>query len=335
MAAATTVLVSDRRDCICSGSAGGPTFVPVDSHRPARASAGVVLAYLAVCIIWGSTYFGIRVALESYPPFFLGAARFLLAGGALYAFARARGEASPRPAEWGAALLTGALFFVVGNGFLNLAERSVSSGLASVLVATMPLWTTLFAPLFGQRVTRVEGAGVFVGLVGVAVMNAGGELRASPAGAAFGLLAPMGWALASLASPRLPLPRGAMRTAAPMLAGGAALLVVSLCAGEHPASAQSLHAAAPFAVRSVRSLVALGYLAIFGSLVGFSAYSLLLQKTRPVVATSYAYVNPVIAVVLGAAFAGERLGLASVAGAAIVLAAVVLVGVTRARRVVA
>jgi drug/metabolite transporter (DMT)-like permease len=281
-----------------------------------------------VCVIWGSTYLGIRVALESFPPFLLGAVRFLLAGGALFVFARARREAAPRPAEWASALLTGSLFFVVGNGFLNLAERSVSSGLASVLVATMPLWTTLFARLFGQRVTRLEALGVAIGLVGVAVLNAGGELRASPAGAVFALLAPMGWALASLASPRLPLPSGVMmRTAAQMLGGGAALLVVSLCLHEHTASGSVTGAAGV----GTRSLAALAYLAVFGSLVGFSAYSLLLKHTRPVVATSYAYVNPVIAVVLGVAFAGERFGLASFLGAAIVLAAVVLVGVARAR----
>jgi drug/metabolite transporter (DMT)-like permease len=292
---------------------------PPSPHR-----GRLVAAYLAVCVVWGSTYFGIRVALEAFPPFFLGAARFLLAGGALYAFARMRREPAPRAAEWASALVTGSLFFVVGNGLVNLAERSVSSGLVSVLVATMPLWATLFAPVFGQRVTRLEALGVALGLVGVVVLRAGGELRASPAGAAFALMAPMGWALASLASPRLPLPAGTMmRTAAPMLGGGAAMLVVSLCLREPLAWGAVL--------RSARSLAALAYLAVFGSLVGFSAYSLLLKHTRPVVATSYAYVNPVIAVVLGVAFAGERFGAGSFAGAAIVLAAVVLVGLARAR----
>jgi drug/metabolite transporter (DMT)-like permease len=296
---------------------------PSSGHRTLLAAA-----YLAVCVLWGSTYLGIRVALESFPPFLLGAVRFLLAGGALFALARARGEASPRPAEWASALLTGSLFFVVGNGFLNVAERSVSSGLASVLVATMPLWTTLFARLFGQHVTRMEALGVMLGLVGVGVLNAGGELRASPMGALFALLAPIGWAVASLAGPRLLQPRGTMmRTAAQMLGGGAALLVVSLCLRERFA----VGSAWPAGPHSVRSVAALAYLTVFGSLVGFSAYTLLLKHTRPVVATSYAYVNPVIAVVLGVAFAGERFGLASFVGAAIVLAAVVLVGVARAQ----
>jgi drug/metabolite transporter (DMT)-like permease len=288
------------------------------SHRPSRAV--LVVAYVAVCILWGSTFLGIRVALESYPPFFIGAMRFLVAGGILYVVSRVRGEPSPRLAEWGSAGVTGALFFIVGNGFLNVAERSVSTGMASVLVATLPLWMTVFAPLFGQPVTRIEVVGVVLGLTGVVVLNAGGELRASPVGAAFGLMVPMGWALASLASSRLPLPQGTMRTAAQMIAGGAAVLVVSLGVGEHPVL-----------VASARSVAAVVYLTIFGSLVAFSAYMLLLRHMRPVVATSYAYVNPVVAIVLGVAFAGERLGLASLAGVAIVLAAVVLVGVARAR----
>jgi drug/metabolite transporter (DMT)-like permease len=133
-------------------------------------------------------------------------------------------------------------------------------------------------------------------------------------------MVPMGWALASLASSRLPLPQGTMRTAAQMIAGGAAVLAVSLGVGEHPVL-----------VASARSVAAVVYLTIFGSLLAFSAYMLLLRHMRPVVATSYAYVNPVVAIVLGVAFAGERLGLASLAGVAIVLAAVVLVGVARAR----
>jgi drug/metabolite transporter (DMT)-like permease len=294
----------------------------MESDPPPHFSGRVLAAYLAVCVIWGSTYLAIRIALESYPPFFLGAVRFLVAGGALFAFARARGEPAPRPAGWGAALLTGSLFFVIGNGCLAEAERWISSGLASVLVATLPLWTTLFARLFGQRVTRVEVAGVVIGLFGVAVLNAGADLRASPTGAAFALLAPMGWALASLASPRLPLPPGTMRTAAQMLGGGAALLLVSVCAGELPVTS----------AQSARSVAALAYLAVFGSLVGFSAYSHLLRHTRPLVATSYAYVNPVLAVVLGVVFAGERFGAASLAGTAIVLASVILVGLVRQTR---
>jgi drug/metabolite transporter (DMT)-like permease len=281
----------------------------------------VVAAYVAVCVLWGSTYLGIRIALEGFSPFFISAVRFVLAGGVLYAAARARGERPPRAAEWGSSLLTGALLFVVGNGLLNVAEQTVSSGLASVLVATMPLWATIFARAFGERMTRGEVAGIALGLVGVLVLNAGGELRASPGGAALALLAPMGWALGSMAGKKLPLPPGLMRTATQMTAGGAVLLLVSVAAREPLPSAPS-----------ARAIAAVAYLGIFGSLVGFTAYTYLLEHTRPAVATSYAYVNPVIAVALGVAFAGERFGAWSLAGSLIVLAAVVVVGRARLRR---
>jgi drug/metabolite transporter (DMT)-like permease len=291
-------------------------------HRAASSTSGggnrtlLLVAFFLVCTVWGSTYLGIRIALESFPPFLLGAVRFLTAGGVLYALARWRGEPALRWAEWGSAAVTGSLLFVVGNGLVNVAEQSVSSGLASVLVATMPLWATLIGRFFGTPPSARELAGVGLGLVGVAVLNLGGELRASPAGAACAMLAPMGWALGSMLSRRMPLPRGTMmRTAAQMLAGGAATAVVSL----------ALHERLP-GVPSARSIAAIVYLFVFGSLVGFSAFSYLLAHTRPAVATSYAYVNPVIAVVLGVVLAGERFGATSAVGAVIVLAAVVLVG---------
>jgi drug/metabolite transporter (DMT)-like permease len=279
------------------------------------------LAYAVVCVVWGSTYLGIRIALGGFPPFLLGALRFLAAGGALLAFARARGQAWPTATEWASAVVTGILFFVVGNGLVNVAEQSVSSGLASVLVATMPLWVTLLTRLTGGRTSRLELGGVVLGLVGVVVLNLGGDLRASPTGAACALLAPLGWAAGSVASQRLPLPKGMMRTATQMLGGGVAMAFVSVAMREHVAASPSAGA-----------IAAAVYLCVFGSLLGFSAYSHLLAHTRPAVATSYAYVNPVIAVVLGALLAGEHFGGASLAGGAIVLTAVVLVLVARTRQ---
>ena len=281
--------------------------------RTGRALA--VLAFLAVSLIWGSTYLGIRVALEGFPPFELGAIRFLLAGGALYAFVRVRGERAPTAREWGSAALTGSLFFVLGNGLVNVAEQRVSSGLASVLVATMPLWATLFERFSGGRIHPREWGGIALGLGGVVILNLGGEMRASGAGAVCGLVAPMGWALGSIVGKRLPLPGGAMRTATQMLCGGAAMAVVSAALGErgaHPAV-------------SGRAIGAVAYLAVFGSLAGFSAYNYLLHHTRTAVATSYAYVNPVIAVGLGVAFAGEHIDAAGAVGAITILGAVLLI----------
>jgi drug/metabolite transporter (DMT)-like permease len=288
--------------------------------RKARPSE-IVLAFVAVSVIWGSTYYGIRVALESFPPFLLGALRFVFAGALLYGVLRVRGEEPPTPVEWGGAALTGVLFFVIGNGLVNLAEQSLSSGLASVLVATMPLWATLFERFVGGRVTRREWAGIALGLTGVAVLNLGSDLRASGWGAVFGLAAPMGWALGSIGTKRLPLPCGAMRTASQMLAGGLAMLLVGIVRGEHLPSSPP-----------ARSVLAVAYLAVFGSLVGFTAYAFLLRHTRAAVATSYAYVNPVIAVALGAALGGERLVVTSAVGTAVTLGAVLMLTGAKTRR---
>ncbi len=274
-----------------------------------------ILAFLAVSLIWGSTYLAIRVAIEAYPPFLLGGLRFLAAGAVMYAVARLRGEAAPTRVAWGSALLTGTLFFVLGNGLVNVAEKSVSSGLAAVLVSTMPLWMTIFGRLFGESLTRRELAGVGLGLLGVGVMNAGASLRASAVGLACVVVAPMAWALGSLASKRLPLPQGTvMRTAAQMLAGGAVMMLVAGVTGEpvpttHP----------------VRAVLAIAYLCVFGSLIGFTAYAYLLRHTSAAIATSYAYINPAIAVALGVVFLNEHLDVATAAGAAVVLAAVALV----------
>ena len=281
----------------------------------------VVLAFIAVCVVCGSTYLAIRVSLEGFPPFLGGAFRFLLAGSFLFVVLRARGERAPTAIEWRGAAITGALFFVFSNGFVILAEQSVPSGLVSVMVAVMPLWATLFERFTGTRVGKLEWMGIALGLAGVVVLNLGGELRASGAkgnGALFGLIAPMSWALGSVVSKRLTLPKGAMCTASQMLCGGALMGVAGGVLGER------FDHAPP-----ARAIFALAYLLVFGSLVGFTAYIYLLHHTRMSVATSYAYVNPVIALALGVFFGGERIDRASAVGAAVVLAAVVLI--TRAR----
>jgi drug/metabolite transporter (DMT)-like permease len=291
---------------------------PPIAHR-AEVMPGVVIAYAVVSVIWGSTYFAIRVALETFPPFLLGALRYVPAGLLLLAIGRARGTRWPTRREWGAAAVTGALFFVVGNGMVNVAERTVSSGLVAVLVATMPLWTALFARVTGQRPSAAEVLGLCIGLCGVIVMHGDTQLRASPGGTLAALLATAGWAVGSLASPRLALPPGNMRAGAQMLTGGLALGLISLATGER----------LPGAV-TARAVAALLYLLVFGSMIAFSAYAYLLAHARPTIATSYTYVNPVIAVVLGVALAGERLTPASVTGAVLIVGAVALVVRTRA-----
>src|SRR5271170_5496109 len=146
---------------------------------PARSErALVVVSFAAVTLIWSSTYLGIRIALDAFPPFELGAIRFLVAGALLFVTLRARGERAPTARQWGAAAVTGGLFFVLGNGLVNVAEERVSTGLASVLVATMPLWATLFERFTGSRTTAREWLGIGLGLGGVVVLNMGGEMRA-------------------------------------------------------------------------------------------------------------------------------------------------------------
>jgi drug/metabolite transporter (DMT)-like permease len=289
---------------------------PPSVNAPSR---GLLIAsYLAVCILWGSTYLGIAVALEGFPPFLLGAVRFIASGSLMIAFARFRGEPWPDRRQWAGVAVAGVFLFVIGNGLINVAEHSVASGVAAVLVATMPLWMTVFGRVIGEPVSRLEIAGVVIGLVGVGVMNLGGELRASPLGVILLVLAPMGWAIGSLASKRLPSPPGMMRAGGQMLVGGFAMGLVALALGERMDAAPS-----------ARAIGAVLYLLVAGSLIGFSAYSYLLKHTRPVIATSYAYVNPVIAVILGVTIAGESFDLASGIGGVIILAAILLVGLSR------
>lgn len=292
---------------------------PPDPPPSSRRSL-VIASYLAVCTLWGSTYLAIAVALEGFPPFLLGAARFLLAGAVILSVARLRGEAWPDRAQWLGAAVTGFLLFVLGNGLISAAEQSLSSSVTAILAATMPLWMTVFGRALGTPVSPREALGVALGLVGVVVMNTSGELRASPAGVVMVLCSPMAWAVGSLAGQRLPMAPGMMRIGAQMLTGGVQMALVAAALGERMAH-----------VPSARALAAALYLLVAGSLIGFSAYSYLLRHTRPVVATSYAYVNPVIALALGTLVAGESFDLASALGAAIILAAIVLVGLGRHR----
>jgi drug/metabolite transporter (DMT)-like permease len=281
----------------------------------------VVVAFTTVAIVWGSTYFAIRIALDSLAPYMLAAIRFLISGALFYAYLRARGEKAPTLREWGAAAITGVLFFVVSNGLVNVAERSVSTGLASIVVATMPLWATLFARAMGERVSGSEWLAIALGLVGVVVLNAGSELRGGGAGAVAAVLSPIAWALGSVVSRRLPLPRGPMCVASQMITGGVGSAIVSVVARDPM----------PKNV-GITAVVAVAYLVVFGSIVGFTAYTYLLRNTRASIATSYAFVNPVVAIGLGVAFLRERLDPASGVGALVILAAVVLVTRSKASR---
>jgi drug/metabolite transporter (DMT)-like permease len=278
-----------------------------------RERLAVLAALGAVYVIWGSTYYALRIALEGFPPFLLAGGRFLVAGALLYGGLRLRGERNPTRAEWWAATRVGFLLLAVGNGGVTFAEQSLGSALAAVVVATMPLWAAVFARAFGQPVARAEWIGLGIGFVGVALLNAGGDLSGGGLGAIALIVSPIAWSLGSVWSRRLPMPKGPMATACEMLTAGAILLALAAVRGEP----------LPTTI-AARPTIALVYLVIFGSLVAFSAYMYLLQRTRPAVATSYAYVNPLVAIALGVGLGGERIAPLTWLGAAVVLTSVVL-----------
>ena len=271
-------------------------------------------AFAALYLIWGSTYLVIRIGVASWPPLLLAGVGFLLAGGLLYAWLRWRGAQAPTAPQWRSAALLGALLLACGNGGVTVAESlGAASGVAALMVATVPLFTLLFGLLWGQRNSRLDWAAIFLGLLGIGLLNSGASLQASPLAALLLLMAPAGWALGSVWGRYLPVPTGVMASASQMLAGGAILLLASLLSGERM---QQWPDAAGWA--------ALAYLSLFGSIIAFSAYLYLLKTVRPAAATSYAYVNPVVAVMLGVAFADEHFGVTEAVAMLVIVAAVLL-----------
>ncbi len=295
--------------------------MPLDAPAPAPPPRWLIAAaLLAVYVIWGSTYLVMRIGLETLPPFLMAGSRFLIAGVVLFAVLWLGGAPTPTAREWIACAKVGVLLLVIGNGFVAFAETRISSSVAAMVVATMPLWMALLSRFTGHRPSRLEWIGLLLGFVGVALLQLSGQLSASPGMVIALLCAPVSWALGSVWSKRLPLPTGAMATAAEMLVGGATMLAVSFLRGERLTHAPSL-----------RSLGAVAFLAAFGSIVAFSAYGFLLRNTRPAIATSYAYVNPVVALVLSIALGGEHAGPMTWAAAAVILAGVGILSIQRAR----
>ncbi|UYK80529.1 drug/metabolite exporter YedA [Xanthomonas sacchari] len=289
---------------------------------PARGGF-VVLALFLVYVVWGSTYLAIRFALEGgAPPLsVVSGTRFVIAGSVLYAVLRWRGVPAPTRAQWRPLAMLGALMLVCGNGLVVLAERQVSSGLAAVAVASVPLWMALFGTLRGHHASRGEWLGIVVGFAGVVWLNAGSSLNASPMGLVLLLIAPVGWAFGSVWSRGRDLPMPFMAAAGQMLCGGVMLVAIGLLSGER------LHT-----LPSAQGMLAVAYLCVFGSIVAFTAYVWLLQNVRPALAGSYAYVNPVIAVALGSWLGSERFSASDFGAMAVILAGVVVITVARTRR---
>jgi drug/metabolite transporter (DMT)-like permease len=276
---------------------------------PSRAA--LLLAFGTLYLVWGSTYLAIRIAVVSVPPFVAGALRFGVAGGGLYLFLRLRGAPRPAARNWGAAALVGALLLGGGNGLVCWAEQWVPSAETALIVASVPLWMTLL-PWLGRRARAPHPAalvGIALGLVGVATLvgSAPAAGRGTPAGAALlagriGLLvACLSWAVGSLWSRSLSLPgEAAMATALEMLTASPILALAALAHGEWQRFA-------PAAVPA-RAWAALAYLVVFGSLAGFGSYVFLLKHATPARASTYAFVNPLVAVILGSLLGGEAIG---------------------------
>ncbi len=286
--------------------------------RHGASRAKVVLALLAVYVLWGSTYFAIVLALPAYPPFLLTGVRMLVAGGLMYVVLRLRGVAAPTRAQWKPLLVLAALMTVLSNALVNFAEQTVSSGLVAVGVAAMPLWAGAFSALRGHHPSRGEWLGLVVGFAGVVWLNLGGAMQGSLPGALAVLCAPVFWAFGSIWSRGQSLPAPFMLAASQMLAGSVMSFAVGFGVGER------FHG-----VPALGPTVAMLYLVVAGSILGFTAYIWLLHHVRPALATSYAYVNPPLAMLFGATLLGEKFDSHAIAAMLVILAGVVII--TRAK----
>ena len=270
--------------------------------------------------MWGTTYLAIRYAVETIPPLVTAAVRHTTAGVILMGIAWSRGF-RPRREHWIAGSVIGALFFLIGHGSLHWAEQYVSSGLAALLVASEPLWILLIgAAMRQQKINWLNGAGLLLGLAGVAILTAH-EFRAvtSLTWAVIAVLVgAASWAIGVCIGPRLRLPGDAMgRAAIPVLCGGAMLLIAAGVSGEF----RALHGSAV----SLKSIMGLAYLIVFGSVVAFTAYTWLLQHISPTLVATHTFVNPLVAVLVGWVWAAEPLNLRIVMATAVILGAIVLV----------
>lgn len=277
----------------------------------------LIASLAAVYVIWSSTYLAMRVAVHELPPLLMASMRFLAAGGVLLAVAVRRGATIPGARDWLRLAPIGALLFVGGNGFVAIAETSIVSGGAAVVCATMPLWVGVLGRFLGATVTAREWVSLVLGFVGVCVLMGGPSLAGETSHVVLLVCSPMLWALGSLLARRTKDIGGDHATlvgpALQMLIGGTILIVAGLVHGE----SIPVHA-------SAKAWLSVAYLFVFGSVVGFTAYAWLLRNARPVVATSYAYVNPILAVLFGAALDGEPLGWTTLVANVLIVGAVML-----------
>ena len=279
----------------------------------------VVACLFIVYIVWGSTYYAIHVALGSFPPFMMMGTRFLAAGGALFVYLKWQGKAYPTLLQWRDAAIVGSLILGGGMGLTSFAQQYIASGLTAVFIACSPFILAFCVGMYGEWPNRREWTGILIGFSGAVLLASGQEFSARPIGVVALLGAVTCWNLGSVLSQRkYSLAPGAMGFASQMLTGGIFLSVLSWILGEHLAGPITSEA-----------WWAWGYLVIAGSLAAFTAYMYLIATVSPALASSYSYVNPVIAVALGVAFGGEKLGTREVIAMAIILSSVLLITTAR------
>ena len=298
------------------------------TSAPANPRSGVVLAFAAIYLIWGSTYLAIRVAVETLPPFLMAGVRFVVAGALLYAWLACKGRAAATPRQWRDNLVVGALLLIGGNGLVVWAEQRIPSGITTLLISITPLFMVMFDWMLpkGLRPTWATFAGLALGFAGVGLLIGGGTGGASLDLARCGglLFACVSWAAGSLYSRHTRDPADPMTAATlQMLLGGSLMFVVGLARGEMA----DLHLAS----LTSRSLLAWGYLVVAGSLVAFPAYVYLLKHSTPARVSTYSYVNPVVAVFLGWLILGEPVGPRTFVAAAVIIVAVAIITTQRAR----
>ncbi len=300
----------------------------MNDKRGHASRAQIVAAFASIYVIWGSTYLAIRYAVETIPPFIMGGVRFLISGAMLYLWARSRGAPRPMRVHWRNAIIAGGFLLLGGNGAVVWAEQFVPSGLTALLVSILPFWLVIIEWIRPPR--RRPSAAVLIGLVlgfvGIIVLvgpsDVGGHGDVMPLGALVLILGSLSWAIGSFWSRDAQLPEsGLLTTGMEMIGGGVLLLVVGTLAGEF----------SHLDIRGISNASAFGllYLITFGSLVGFTSYIWLLDKVSPARLGTYAYVNPIVAVLLGWAIAGERLSIRTGVAAAIVICAVALITTAR------
>jgi drug/metabolite transporter (DMT)-like permease len=273
----------------------------------------VAACLLAVYVIWGTTYFAIKVGIEGMPPFWLVGTRFLTAGGLLLAWQMVRRQPLPTLSQWRGAAVVGFLLLVAGNGLVAVAEHWVSSGATVALISTMPFVIALWSGAFGEWPRRLEWVAIVIGGVGAAIMLTGRDLQGSGIGTSIILIGIACWALGTVLSRRIDVPHGPSGFGAEMLVAGVMALFVSAALHEHWT-----------VPHAPRVWWAWSYLVIFGSVIAFSAYRFLVERVAPTLAATYAYVNPPVALAIGWWLGNENFSSSVLVGLPVVLCSVAL-----------